>query len=230
VEDVVFGPIAAAQVVLNREARSQGALLMDIGGGTTDYVLYEDGAIAASGSIGVGGDHITNDLAVVLKIPHSRAERLKVEHGSVLPAAGGSEDYIRLEGDATFDGVNVDREVLNGVIAARMEEVFNLVRKRILASGASLDRVAAGIFLCGGTSLLRGLDQLAEEVFAVPVRRSSFTPMTGLTSNFESPQYATPIGLIRYAQRVESERPARTLFGRMKAVMDNVLSGTRLFS
>ena len=70
VEDVVFGPIAAAQVVLNREARQQGALLLDIGGGTTDFVLYEDGAIAASGSIGVGGDHISNDLAIVLKIPH----------------------------------------------------------------------------------------------------------------------------------------------------------------
>ena len=116
------------------------------------------------------------------------------------------------------------------VIAARMEEVFNLVRKRILASGSSLDRVAAGIFLCGGTSLLRGLDQLAEEVFGIPVRRSSFTPMTGLTSNFESPQYATPIGLIRYAQRVESERPARTIFRRMKEAMDSVLSGSRLFS
>ena len=230
VEDVVFGPIAAAQVVLNREARSQGALLMDIGGGTTDFVLYEDGAIAASGSIGVGGDHITNDLSVVLKIPHSRADRLKIEHGSVLPVAGGYEDFIRLEGDATFDGVNVDREVLHGVIAARMEEVFNLVRKRILASGSSLDRVAAGIFLCGGTSLLRGLDQLAEEVFGIPVRRSSFTPMTGLTSNFESPQYATPIGLIRYAQRVESERPARTIFGRMKEAVGSVLSSSRLFS
>ncbi|MES2705326.1 MAG: cell division protein FtsA [Verrucomicrobiota bacterium] len=227
VEAVVFGPIAAAQVVLNREARQQGALLLDIGGGTTDYVLYEDGAIAASGSIGVGGDHISNDLAIVLKIPQARADRLKVEHGSVLPVDGGSDPVIHLEGDGSFDGVMVDREVLNGVIRARMEETFHMVRKRILASGASLDRVAAGLFLCGGSSLLRGLDHLAEEVFNVPVRRSSFTPMTGLTSNFESPQYATPIGLIRYAQRVESERPARTIFRRMKDLMDSVLSGTR---
>ena len=166
---------------------------------------------------------------MVLKIPNSRAERLKIEHGSVLPADAG-DDLIRLEGDATFDGVNVERGILNGVIAARMEEVFQLVKKRILASGANLDRVAAGIFLCGGTSLLRGLDQLAEDVFSVPVRRSSFTPMTGLTSNFESPQYATPIGLIRYAQRVESERPSRTIFRRMKDVVGSVLSSTRLFS
>ncbi|HEX2751031.1 MAG TPA: cell division protein FtsA, partial [Verrucomicrobiales bacterium] len=81
VEDVVFSPIAAAQVVLNREAREQGALLLDIGGGTTDYVVYDDGAIAASGSVGVGGDHISNDLSIVLKIPMSRAEKLKTEHG-----------------------------------------------------------------------------------------------------------------------------------------------------
>ena len=75
VEDIVFSPIAAAQVVLNREAKQQGAILLDIGGGTTDYLMYVDGAIAASGSLGLGGDHVTNDLSIVLKIPLARAPR-----------------------------------------------------------------------------------------------------------------------------------------------------------
>ena len=228
VEDVVFSPIAAAQVVLNREAREQGALMLDIGGGTTDYVVYEDGAIAASGSVGVGGDHITNDLSIVLKIPLSRAEKLKVEHGSTLPAEEG--DLIHLPSDTTFDGRSVEREILNDVIRARLAETFELVRKRLLAQGAPLDRLAGGIYLCGGTSQLRGLDQLAEEVFGLPVRRSHFTPMTGLTSNFENPKYATPIGLIRYAQRVESERPSRGPFSFLYDKLSGLLSGTRLWS
>lgn len=230
VEDVVFAPVAAAQVVLNREAREQGALLLDIGGGTTDYAVYLDGSIAASGSVGVGGDHISNDLAVVLKIPQSRAERLKVEQGSVLPAEGGAHDYVTVEGDATFDTFHTPREIINGVIRARMEETFLLVLKRVQASGVSLERLAGGVYLCGGTSLLRGLDQLAEEVFGVPVRRSSFSPMAGLSSRFESPQFATPVGLIRYAQRVESARRRRGLLGRVRDIMDIVLNPKTLLA
>jgi cell division protein FtsA len=230
VEDVVFSPIAAAQVVLNREARDQGALLLDIGGGTTDYVVYDDGAIAASGSVGVGGDHISNDLSIVLKIPMSRAEKLKVEHGSVLPAEGGEDAIIHLEGDTTFDGRDVELEILNDVIRARLTETFELVKKRLLAQGAPLDRLAGGLYICGGSSQMRGIDQLAEEIFGLPARRSSFTPMTGLTSNFENPQYATPIGLIRYAQRVESERPPRGPFARLTEKLSTLFSGSRMWS
>jgi cell division protein FtsA len=224
VEDVVFSPIAAAQMILNREAREQGALLMDIGGGTTDYAVYEDGAIKASGSVGVGGDHISSDLSIVLKIPLSRAEKLKVEHGSALPAEPG--DIILLPSDTAFDGRSIEREVLNEVIRSRLGETFDLVRKRLLAQGARLDRLVGGIHLCGGTSQLRGIDQLAEEVFGLPVQRSSFTPMTGLTSNFENPQYATPIGLIRYAQRMQSERPGRGPFSWLTEKFSGLLSGS----
>ena len=224
VEDVVFAPIAAAQVVLNREAREQGALLLDIGGGTTDYVVYEEGAIVASGSVGVGGDHVTNDLSIVFKIPHSRAEKLKVEHGCALPAEEG--EIIHLPSDTTFDGRDVERDVLNDVIRARIGETFELVRKRLIGKGAHLDRLAGGLYLCGGTSQMRGIDQLAEEVFGLPARRSSFTPMTGLTSAFESPQYATPIGLIRYAQRMESERPQLGAFARLREKFAGLLSGS----
>jgi cell division protein FtsA len=124
----------------------------------------------------------------------------------------------------------VERSVLNDVIRARLSETFELVRKRLLAQGAPLDRLAGGLYLCGGTSQLRGIDLLAEEIFGLPVRRSSFTPMTGLTSNFESPQYATPIGLIRYAQRVESERPVRGPFARLTEKLSTLFSGSRMWS
>ena len=98
VEQVVFAPVAAAMIVLNRQAKEQGALLVDIGGGTTDYVLYADGAIAQSGSLGLGGDHLTNDLALVLKVPLSRAEKLKLEEGSCLLDPSAIEGRVMLEG------------------------------------------------------------------------------------------------------------------------------------
>ncbi len=229
VEDVVFSPIAAARVVLNKEARDQGALMLDIGGGTTDYVVYEEGAVAASGSVGVGGDHLSNDLSIVLKIPLSRANKLKMEHGGVLPT-GGEDDLISLPADTAFDGRDIPREIVNDVLRARLSETFELVKRRLIAQGAPLDRLVAGIFLTGGTSQLTGIDQLAEEIFGLPVRRSSMTPMTGLTSSFEKPQYATPIGLIRYAQMVDAERPAPGRFARFTERIGSLFSGTRLFS
>lgn len=229
VEDVVFSPIAAGMVMLSREAKDQGSLLLDIGGGTTDYVLYDDGAVLHSGSVGVGGDHITNDIAIVLKVPQSRAERLKVEHGACTLLPEDKEEFIQLEGDATFNSRAVDRGLLNGVIRSRLEETFELIKKRI-KPGGGLNRCAGGIYLCGGTSLLTGIDELAETVFGLPVRRSSFIPMSGLTANFESPQFATPVGLIRYAQKLEAERASMSTFAKLKNRIGSLFGASRLFS
>ncbi len=229
VEDVVFSPIASAQVVLNREAREQGAMLLDIGGGTTDYVVYDDGAILHSGSIGVGGDHVTNDISIVLKVPLSRAERLKTEHGSCSLLAPGQQEMLQLEGDATFNSKTVDRGLLNEVIRSRLAETFQLVKKRV-KSGGTLARLAGGLYLTGGTSLMNGIADLAEEVFELPVRRSSFTPMSGLSANFESPQFATPIGLIRYAQKLEAERATLSAFSRFKGRVGGIFGASRLLN
>lgn len=228
VEDVVFAPIAAAQIVLTKQAKEQGALLIDIGGGTTDYVLYADGAVAQSGSLGVGGDHLTNDLAMVLKVPLSRAEKLKIEEGSCSLEPSAIEGRVLLEGDASFVGRSVERELLNQVLASRLTEIFQLVRRR-LEKGEGLGRCAAGIFLTGGTSLLLGVAGLAEEVLGLPVHRPSTAPISGLTATFENPQYATPIGLIRYAQIIESERPSRSAIARLAGKLGTFFAGARLF-
>ncbi len=229
VESIVFSPIAAAQIVLNKEAKEQGALLVDIGGGTTDYVLYADGAIAQSGSIGLGGDHITNDLSVVLRIPLSRAERLKVEEGNCAVDPDSAAGTITLEGDAHFVGRSVDRETLNGVINARMTEIFDLVRRR-LEKGEGLSRCSAGVYLTGGTSLLKGVAALAEEILGLPVHRPSTAPISGLTATFENPQYATPIGLIRYAQILENERPQRSTLARLAGKFGQFFQSARLLA
>jgi cell division protein FtsA len=229
VEDVVFSPIAAAQVMLNHEAREQGCLLLDIGGGTTDYVLFDDGSIYHSGSIGIGGDQVTSDISIVLKIPPSQAERLKIDHGSCELLPPDREETIQVDGDGSFDGKSVDRGMLIEVIRSRMEETFQMLKKNLRAGGA-LGRISGGIYLCGGSSLLPGIDQLAEEVFELPVRRSNFSPMSGLTSNFEMPQFATPVGLIRWAQRLERERQQAGPMAKFKSRMGSMFGVTRVVS
>ncbi|MCF6312372.1 MAG: cell division protein FtsA [Verrucomicrobiales bacterium] len=214
VDDIVFSPLAAAQVVLNREAKQQGSVLIDIGGGTSDYILYLDGAVVASGSLGLGGDHITNDLSVVLKVPRSKAEKLKLEEGSVANGSGEVEGVVDLEAGSHFAGGEVEKSLVNQVIAMRLREMLELIYKR-LASTGYLKQVGKGIYLTGGTSLLHGIEDLTEDVFGLPVQKGGAASMTGPAAIFESPQYAMPVGLVRYAQLLDQQRPSK---GRIKAL------------
>jgi len=207
VEDVVFNPLAAAQVVLNQHQKNLGALAIDIGGGTTDYLMYVDGAVRQSGSLGIGGDHITNDISMGLRIPMARAEKLKVEEGSVTLGMSLPGETVTLKDDSGFAGKEVERETLNTIIHMRVRETFELLRRK-LELGGDLHLLGAGIFITGGTSLLRGIDALAQEIFELPVHITHAQTMSGLTSAFENPQFSTAIGLIKYAQAVQMDRPA----------------------
>jgi cell division protein FtsA len=207
VEDVVFNPLAAAQVVLNQHQKNLGALAIDIGGGTTDYLMYVDGAVRQSGSIGIGGDHITNDISMGLRIPMARAEKLKAEEGSVTLGMALPGETVTLKDDSGFAGKEVERETLNTIIHMRVRETFELLRRQ-LEAGGDLHLLGAGIFITGGTSLLRGIDHLAQEIFELPVHITHAQTMSGLTSAFENPQFSTAIGLIKYAQAVQMDRPS----------------------
>ncbi|HEX4083748.1 MAG TPA: cell division protein FtsA [Chthoniobacteraceae bacterium] len=207
VEDVVFTPLAAAQVVLNQHQKNLGALAIDIGGGTTDYLMYVDGAVRQSGSLGIGGDHITNDISMGLRIPMARAEKLKIEEGSVTLGNCLPGETVTLKDDSGFAGKEVERETLNTVIHMRVRETFDLL-KRQLEAGGDLHLLGAGIFITGGTSQLRGIDHLAQEIFELPVQVTHAQTMSGLTSAFENPQFSTAIGLIKYAQAVQMDRPS----------------------
>jgi cell division protein FtsA len=207
VEDVVFNPLAAAQVVLNQHQKNLGALAIDIGGGTTDYLMYVDGAVRQSGSLGIGGDHITNDISMGLRIPMARAEKLKIEEGSVTLGMSLPGETVTLKDDSGFAGKEVERETLNTIIHMRVRETFELLRRK-LEAGGDLHLLGAGIFITGGTSLLRGIDALAQEIFELPVHITHAQTMSGLTSAFENPQFSTAIGLIKYAQAVQMDRPS----------------------
>ncbi len=208
VDEVVFSPIAAAQVMLSKEQKERGALLIDIGGGTTDYVMYLGGSVAQSGCIAVGGDHITNDISMVMNVPLTRAERLKIEHGSVMVQHDEQEEFIMLEDDPHFSGLEIDKIMLNKIINARVSETFEQLRDRI-SKNDDINALGAGVFLTGGSSKLKEIDKLAQEIFSLPVSLASISTMSGATAPFENPQLATPMGLIRYAQMIEANKTER---------------------
>jgi cell division protein FtsA len=214
VEDVVFNPLASAQVVLTQQQKNMGALVIDMGGGTTDYILYVDGAVKQSGTLGIGGDHITNDISMGLRIPMARAEKLKIDEGSVILGNCLPGETVVLKDDSGFAGKEVERETLNTIIHLRVRETLELLR-RTLEEESFINFVGEGIFITGGCSLIRGIDNLAEEIFEIPARIAHAQTMSGLTSAFQNPQFATAIGLIKYAQAVQAERPQRRGFGRL---------------
>ena len=214
VEDVVFNPLATAQVVLGQQQKNMGALVIDMGGGTTDYILYVDGAVKQSGTLGIGGDHITNDISMGLRIPMARAEKLKIDEGSVILGNCLPGETVVLKDDSGFAGKEVERETLNTIIHLRVRETLELLR-RTLEEESFINFIAEGIFITGGCSLIRGIDNLAEEILEIPARVAHAQTMSGLTSAFQNPQFSTAIGLIKYAQAVQAERPQRRGFGRI---------------
>ena len=199
IEDIIFCPYAAAQAVLDQGQKNIGALMVDIGGGTTDYVLYTGAAVKQSGCIGVGGDHITNDLSLGLHLPMGKAEQLKIKEGSCELGNSLPGETVSLKDEHGFAGKEVERELLNTIIHMRVRETFELL-KRELDKAHYLRYVGAGMVLTGGSSQLRGIRELAEEVLQIPVHLCQAQNVSGVTSAFENPQYSTAIGLAKYAQ------------------------------
>ncbi len=216
VEEVVINSVASAQVALDQHQKDLGAIVLDIGGGTTDYLVYIDGAVQHSGVLAIGGDHITNDISIGLRIPIARAERLKIEEGHANPDAAQPGDTIILKNDSGFSGCEIERANLNRIIYARVQEMLELVRKDVEAH-CDIDLVRSGVMLTGGCSRLPGLREIAEEVFDQPVHSVAAQEVTGPTSIFQNPQFATAIGVVKYAQlmQVEQEKDSfiNKLFG-----------------
>jgi len=199
IEDIVFTPYAAAQAVLDQSQKNIGAVMVDMGGGTAGYIVYSGGAVKQSGVVGIGGDHITNDLSLGLRIPMGKAERVKIDEGSCIIGNSVPGETVVLKDEHGFAGREVEREMLNTIIHMRVRETFELL-KRDLSKAHYLNYVGTGIVLTGGCSELRGIKHLAEEIFEMPVQLCRTQNISGVTSAFENPQYSTAIGLVKYAQ------------------------------
>ncbi len=209
--DVVFAPLATAQVVLDHNQKGLGALVVDIGGGTTDFIVYTDGAVKLCGCVGLGGDHITNDISLGLSIPMNKAERIKCEDGSAMLGICRPGEMILLKDETGFAGREIERDMLHTIIHCRVREMFEMLRRKLDEAGCAVHLLAAGMMLTGGCSMIHGIRDLAEEIFGIPVHVTHAQAVVGNVSAFENPQFSTAIGLIKYAQAMQPEAPRGVL-------------------
>lgn len=221
IDEVVVSSLASAQAVLSPQQKELGAIVIDMGGGVTDYIVYVDRAVRHTGVLAVGGDHISNDISLGLRIPLTRAEKLKIEEGSCVLGATTPGEMITLKNDAGFSGKEVEREMLNTVIHARVREVFELVKKQI-APEVPLHLIGAGVVLTGGCSLIRGIKEVAESVFDLPVQLARDAGVSGPKSVLNNPQYTTAIGLLKFTQALQAEEDSPGLLGSMFGSITNI--------
>ena len=197
VADIVLEPLASAQAVLEDDERELGVVLLDIGGGTTDMVVYADGAIVHTAVLPLGGGHVTNDIATLLRTPLDAAEKIKRKYGCAkrsmieigdtmeVPSVGGRGPRVMQRGD------------LVDIIEPRIEEIFEHVKKELMRSGF-FDGVAAGVVLTGGATAMEGIGEIAEQVLGLPTRRGLPMRIGGLVDVVRSPSFSTGVGLVMF--------------------------------
>ncbi len=197
VKDLVLQPLASSYSVLQPDEIDLGVCLLDIGGGTTDLAIFYDGAIRYSEVIPLGGEYITNDIAIGIRTPYKQAEEIKRKNASISVSADEAKEEIRVPGIGGREDRNITRELLASIVTPRVEEILMITNKAIKKSGF-YDILAAGVVVTGGTARLHGLDALAEDVFHLPVKIGIPKKIGGLTDIVQDPIYATGVGLILY--------------------------------
>jgi cell division protein FtsA len=210
VADVVLEALASAEATLSDDEKEIGVAVIDVGGGTTDILLYVDGGIAHTSVIPVGGNNITSDIAAGLRTPMAEADRLKRLSGCALGRMIGEDEEIEVPGVGGHAPRRTARRVLSDIIEPRAEEIFAVIRKRIEDSGL-LEQLSAGAVLTGGAVLLEGMPELAEEILGMPVRTGFPTGVKGITQLVHGPQYATGVGLVKYGAGAMAEALAREM-------------------
>lgn len=207
VEQAVFNGLGAALAVLGREEKEMGALVIDIGAGATEFALYSDAVLRHSGVLAVGGDHVSNDIAIGLKIPLGRAEQLKVEHGSAVVGSESCGATVDLAAEPGLSERSINLEHLRRIQSLRLEETFELIAADV---GPLLNQARAGVFLTGGVARTRDLTTLAERVFGLPVQVGRARDVSGAVASLEHPEFATSIGLARFgALRLRQPKTGR---------------------
>ncbi len=211
VSDMIISSIASGAVLLEDAEKENGALIIDIGGGTTDYVLYRKGFIVRSGVIPVGGDHITNDLSIGLRVGRKSAEEFKIKHGRAYFHTDDTEKKVWLIGDLTIGDHEYPLAAITKIIEARISEIFEIIKDEL--AGAELftpSEIASGVFLTGGGSRLAGVDESARRSLGISARVAEGP--RDVARELRIPEYSTVLGLLHYAltgqeERSQSEKP-----------------------
>ncbi len=209
VNDIVLEQMAASEAVLVPDEKELGVLLVDIGGGTTDFVVFSQGAVRHTAVFGLGGNHLTNDIAVGLRTSLMDSEKIKIKYGCASTSMVKKEETIEVPNVGGRRARALSRQILAEIIEPRVEEIFTLIHQEIVKAGYE-DLIPSGIVLTGGTASLEGLPEFVEGIFDLPVRRGYPTGVGGLLDVVNHPMYATGVGLVLYGKRHASEMQYRT--------------------
>ncbi|MFC1569645.1 cell division protein FtsA [bacterium] len=191
----VLESLASSEAVLSEDEKELGVVMVDLGGGTTDLAMFFEGTVRHTSIIGLGGQNVTNDIALGLRTPIEHAEIIKRKYGCANKNFVNADDYFLARGIGGRDETEVSREMLCSIIQPRMEEIFSLVAKEIKRSAFG-DKMGAGVVLTGGASLLKGSTELAKEILGMPIKIGFPQSITGLVESVSSPEFATGVGLV----------------------------------
>lgn len=201
VEDVIISSIASGSMVANQTEKMNGILILDIGRGTTDYIVYHGGYVVQTGVVPIGGDHFTNDISLGLRIERNQAEAIKKQYAHA--ALNGLTDVVLLSGEGTQLPRSISKHAVFQIVNARAKELFSIIHSELEARTPS-KHLAAGITLTGGTSRLLGIDSVAKDIFGVEVRLGDNPSWA--CDNLRDPEYSTVLGLLNYALRSKEKR------------------------
>jgi cell division protein FtsA len=222
VNDLILQPLASSRAVLSDDEKDLGVCLVDIGGGTTDLAIFTHGAIRHTAVIPIAGDQITNDIAMALRTPTAEAENIKRRHGVALRQLADPNEMIEVPGIGDRPPRALSRQTLAEVIEPRAEELFTLVQQVLRESGYE-ELLSSGIVLTGGSAVMRGMIELGEEIFHMPVRIGVPRYGGGLADVVKSPRYATAMGLLyegieqlRLGRISKQNGSVRAVVGRMR--------------
>lgn len=231
IDDMVLEPMASGEAVLSPAERDLGVALVDIGGGTTDLAIYVNGSIYHTGVLPVGGNHLTNDIAVGLRAPNHVAEEMKIQHGSAVASKIKDDEMVDMVTFENTSGEKVSRRFLCEILESRAREMMLLVAEEIKKSGYD-GVLPAGVVLTGGSSQLADLGELARNVLQMPVRLGRPEHINGLSEEISGPAYATSVGLLLWGLKnhdVVHTEARRSLDGKRPGVLDRLFSIFRVF-
>jgi cell division protein FtsA len=204
VHDIVLEQLGCSEAVLSSEEKELGAGVVDIGGGTTDLVIFSNGSIKHTSVLSLAGNHITSDISLGLRTPAEEAEKLKKRYGCALVSMVKKEEMIEVPSVGGRKPRTLSRQTLAEIIEPRVEEILTLVQAEIVRSGYA-NLIGSGIVLTGGTAIMEGMPEIAEQVFNLPVRRGYPVGISGLVDLVNSPIFATGVGLVKYGSRNRSK-------------------------
>jgi cell division protein FtsA len=198
--DIVLESLASGEAVLSDGEKQLGAALLDLGGGTTDLAIFSGKNIKHTFVLALGGDNLTNDIAIGLRCPHPEAEKIKKRYGNCVSKNIQADEAIEVPGVSGREARKLPRQILGEILEPRMEEIFSLVNREIYRAGME-NMVASGMVLTGGTALLEGVTEIAESIFSLPTRIGTPQGLRGLADVVNNPMYATGVGLVLYGAR-----------------------------